>query len=355
MNKAWILNLLRMKGMSRRKLGHLEEGLGGLDVLLHATYEELVDLEVPPSLARTIVQERDLAKWEEAIAGWADKGIYTLALCDPRLPDWVREIPDPPRLLFAAGRIDELGQMKKRIAVVGTRHPSPYGRKMARTIARDLAKSGAAVVSGMAYGIDGEAHKGALDADGFTIAVLGNGVDMAYPKSNQALYDQIYMRGVVLSEHPPGTPPLAHHFPERNRIVAALSNGLLVIEAAKKSGALITAEMAMEQGRTLFALPSNVGHAVSEGTLALLREGAIPVGSADHINEDMGWDRILSGEKKRHSDYPILQVLHQHGSQSVDEIAHRLEMDTALALSSLTMLEIQGSVIRGPGGTYSTR
>ncbi|MHB9130542.1 MAG: DNA-processing protein DprA [Armatimonadota bacterium] len=212
-------------------------------------------------------------------------GIRLIPYYDPGYPTRLRTIPDPPCVLFVKGEL--LPEDDRAIAIVGSRRASPYGRHVAAELAAGLAQRGLIVVSGMAIGTDTAAHEGCLRAGGRTIAVLGSGVDVIYPPENTTLYERIAAQGAVISENPPGAPPSRISFPIRNRIISGLSLGVIVVEASEKSGALITVDHALEQGREVFAVPGSVNSTQSRGTHHLLRDGARLVESVDDVLEDL--------------------------------------------------------------------
>jgi DNA processing protein len=216
----------------------------------------------------------------------ASAGFTVTALGDPEYPDLLAALPDPPLALYHRGPLPHADH--PAVAIVGTRAASPYGLTMARGIARDLAAAGMTIVSGLAQGIDGAAHRGALEVeDGRTIAVLATGVDVCYPPGHRNLYQDLWRRGTVMSEAPPGTGPARHLFPRRNRIISGLARGLVVVEAPVRSGAMITAKLAGEQGREVFAVPGPATSPASAGVHELLRNGARFVRSAADVLEDM--------------------------------------------------------------------
>lgn len=219
---------------------------------------------------KSSVKEREIYYW------CLQNGVNILTMSTPEYPGRLLELPDAPLLLYVRGKLPDVDK-NVLIAAVGTRRYSEYGRQHAYTICYDIARCGGIVVSGMARGIDSICHRGALDAGGLTIAVLGCGIDRCYPPENGALMEEIAHNGAIVTEYPPTTPPEGRNFPVRNRIISGLCQGTLVIEADEHSGALITAKRAYEQGRQVFALPGDVGEAGSQGPNLLIREGAIPV------------------------------------------------------------------------------
>ncbi|MDA0788502.1 MAG: DNA-processing protein DprA [Proteobacteria bacterium] len=283
-------------------------------------------------------------------------GHHLLTYCDPEYPRSLKEIPDPPALLFAAGDLAALDQ--PRLSMVGSRTPTRLGLRTAHRMAADLADQGFAVVSGLALGIDAASHQGALDAAGSTIAVLGTGCDRCYPARHRPLAEQIVKSGLLLSEFPLGTTPNAWHFPHRNRIVTGLSRGTIVVEARLPSGSLISARLALEQGREVFAVPGPVTSTTSHGCHQLIRDGATLVESAADV--------LAEFEVYIHS-HPIGEVsppasLNQHQEtlfglidsqpQTVDELVAGCGLSAEVVLGALVELEIMG-LICGEKGGYS--
>ena len=238
-------------------------------------------------LVKKARSSRDLKAAEQTLARCAREGIRILTLEDERYPVRLKNIPDPPLVLYYKGTLPDLDAVPA-IGVVGTRKASAYGITTARQLGWQIAKCGGAVVSGFAAGIDGAAMEGALMAGGTVVGVLGCGVEQIYPKSNRGLFARMVDDGCIISEYPPGTPPNKWNFPRRNRIISGLSSGVLVVEAPEKSGSLITARLAGEQGRDVFVVPGNVDLPTFAGSYHLLREGATPVNS--------GWDILCEYE-----------------------------------------------------------
>lgn len=227
-----------------------------------------------------------MMRGERELARLTGGGAVALTFEDPRYPPLLRELPDPPPVLYVLGRPELLGMPS--VAIVGSRAATTYGRRTAFTLARNLAHCSLTVVSGLALGIDTEAHAGSLAGGGSTVAVLGCGLDVVYPKQNSALYKKIAAQGALVSEYPLGTPPEGFRFPARNRIIAGLSRGVVVVEAAKRSGSLITAQIALDCGREVFAVPGQVDSCKSEGAHWLLKQGAKLVQSLQDIVDELG-------------------------------------------------------------------
>ena len=268
-------------------------------------------------------------------------------------PESLRSIDAPPEALWIRGRLPWLARTP-RIAIVGTRAPTPYGEAQAARFAAALARAGVTVVSGLARGIDQAAHRAALEQDGATVAVLGCGVDRPWPAGELA--EALATRGLLLSEFEPGEPPRPHHFPLRNRVISGLCAGVLVVEAAQASGSLITARWAADQGRAVWALPGRVDHPMSRGTHRLIREGAALVEAPEEILAEIGVAPAdappespgpeLSGSKRA-----ILETL-QGETLTSEEISRRLGRPLTVVLVELVELEMAGRLARTPGGLY---
>ncbi len=295
-----------------------------------------------------------------------------ITLGDVRYPAAMLDTPDPPLMLHALGQVDALQNLHRlcAVAMVGSRNPTPQGLINAREFASSLAASGLVVVSGMALGIDGAAHEGALQgatADGLaTIAVVGTGLDRVYPKQHRDLAHRIALRGVILSEYPLGTPPLAHHFPQRNRLISGLSQATLVIEAALPSGSLITARQALEQGRDVMAIPGSIHSAQAKGCHALIKQGAKLVESAQDVLEELRLPQPSGQQALNLADHPspqyatapgnneeaVLLRAMGHDPVSLDALQARCGWPTAQLQAQLLELELMGQVGRLPGGLF---
>lgn len=281
---------------------------------------------------------------------------------DNRYPSNLREIADPPVALFVAGDPDTLNLTQ--LGIVGSRNPSVTGRRMASQLANQLARTGFAIASGLALGIDYCAHKGTLDADGYTIAVLGSGPDKIYPARHRKLAENISRQGALVSEFPPGTLPLARHFPRRNRIISGLSIGILVVEADKRSGSLITARYAVEQGREVFAVPGSIYNPLAKGCHYLIKQGAKLVESIEDIMEELHLNLhtihtgINNEDKQGHTDINIdinyRQLLDNLSFDpvSIDRLIEVTGLTSDTVSSMLLILEVQG-VVSSAGGLYT--
>ncbi len=298
---------------------------------------------------------------DEEIKKASVQGVEIISRLDKRYPAALKEIHDPPILLYVKGRLPS--ESVPKVAVVGSRVASLYGIRTAETISRGLAEAGVAVVSGMAVGIDSAAHQGALSADGVTIAVLGGGLSRLYPHENKKMAQEIVKKGAVISEYPMEMSPRPAYFPIRNRIISGLSSAVLVVEAKQKSGALITVDLALEQGRDIFAVPGNVDSARSGGTNALLKEGAKLAMSADDILEELNIKKVSAparGEKRKSSEpatnlseeeNKLLSLINSE-SAHVDSLIEHSGASASKTIAALSLLEIKGFLKQLPGKHY---
>jgi DNA processing protein len=300
-------------------------------------------------LTRPAIEIRAAAALERAGAA----GIALIAWTDAAYPPSLTALIDPPPALWVRGSTAVFGP--PAVAIVGSRAGSPYALAVAERLAADLASCGVVVVSGLARGVDSAAHRGTLAAAGTTIAVLGSGADVVYPREHQDLADEIVERGALVSELAPGTRPLAHFFPMRNRIISGLSRAVVVIEAGEQSGSLITARCALEQGRDVLAVPGNVLSGRNRGGHALLRDGAKIVETADDILEELGFaagPRGGAGPGRTSASDPILDCLLPGEPCDLDLIAERSGLAVARLLPRLAELELLGLVRRAGGGRF---
>jgi len=284
-------------------------------------------------------------------------GVRAITWEDPDYPSLLREIPDPPPLLYVRGTLEP--EDSWAVAVVGTRRASVYGKEVTRRLVTDLARSGITVVSGLARGIDGVAHQAALEAGGRTIAVLGCGVDRVYPPEHRALARRIVEQGALVSEYPLGTPPEARNFPPRNRIISGLSLGVLITEAGRGSGALITADYAAEQGRDVFAVPGSILAAGSGGTNRLIQEGAkLVMETADilrELNLTMAAEQAQAREVLPETETEAAILAHLGAEPvHVDDLGRAVGMPIAEVTSALTLMELKGLVRQVGGMKYVT-
>lgn len=353
---AWIL--LSKLEISPRKRFALLEAFDSPCEIFQASRERL--LEVPG------ITEQNADKILSLAREGVDKekrimekvGAKILTILDPNYPPNLKEIFDPPVVLYVRGEIRE--EDKFAVAVVGTRRPTQYGRSVAHKLASELAQRGFTVVSGLARGIDTSAHRGALDGGGRTIAVLGCGIDIAYPQENKELMEEIAEKGAVVSEFAPGVPPQQWHFPIRNRVISGLSLGTVIVQAPEGSGALITADLALEQGREVFAVPGNIEDPRSKGPHQLIKEGAKLVEFVEDIITELGIPSRISHPSSAPRTQALLlppeeeQLLKllSHEERYIGDISKEAGLPPAQVASLLTLLELKGLVKRLPGDHF---
>jgi DNA processing protein len=356
---AW-LRLLETPGVGREAARELLAAFGSPEAVLQASTEARKAV-VPPGPAAALAQAPDPfaarlgAGWQWLTSG--DDARDAVVLGDPRYPPALLDSPDPPLLLYVRGRIDLLE--RPAIAIVGSRNATAQGLENARAFAAHLGGAGWVVVSGLALGIDGAAHEGALAGGGGTIAVVGTGLDLVYPARHRALAEKIAADGLLISEFAVGTPALAENFPIRNRIIAALARGTLVVEAAVQSGSLITARLALEAGRDVFAIPGSIHSPQSRGCHALIKQGAKLVDSANDIVDELtplaGVARMASatpaGDHPAPAKDPILDAL-GFDPIGLDELIARTGRSAADLSARLLDFELQGRVARLPGQRF---
>jgi DNA processing protein len=292
---------------------------------------------------------------------------HLITVAEPDYPELLRQLPDPPVGLFVSGNLALLST--PQLAVVGSRNPTPYGRETAESFARHLSTCGLTITSGLAAGIDAASHRGALQGSGSTVAVCGTGLDVIYPRSSEALARDIERTGALVSEYLPGTPPRKHHFPRRNRIISGLSLGTIVVEATLGSGSLITARLAADQGREVFAIPGSIHNPMAKGCHELIRQGAKLVDSAEHILSELGplaaalrsslaiqideaIDSTGISRARLDKDYKILLDALGFEPLGVDQLVTRSGLGADSVASMLLMLELNGRVESYPGGLY---
>lgn len=328
----------------------------GLPGRIFASGRRAIAGVIEERLAETLLATDNRAQVEAALAWSRIPGNAVLTLADPDYPQALLQTTDPPSLIYAKGRVELLN--RPAIAIVGARNASPQGTQNAETFARALADAGLAIVSGLALGIDAAAHRGALRQPGGTLAVVGTGADRIYPARNASLARDIAELGVVISEFPLGTPPSAHNFPRRNRLIAGLARGVLVVEAAVESGSLITARLAAELGREVLAIPGSIHSPLSRGCHRLIKEGAKLVESAQDVLEEMHWQGAATIAA---APPPSVPAGDEHEALLVQMGFDPVDPDTLLARSGLTpdalfailtMLELDGRIVRLSGNRF---
>ncbi|HVF64500.1 MAG TPA: DNA-processing protein DprA [Casimicrobiaceae bacterium] len=333
----------------------LLQRFGSAEGIFAATHAQLTQA-VPPPLAARILAHPDAGVFERTRAWLDHPDHHLLAWDDDDYPHALLELGDAPPVLFYRGRRDALNT--PAIAIVGSRHATPQGVDNARMFARALSQAGLAIVSGLALGIDAAAHRGALDAGAPTIACVGTGPDRIYPASNDALADEIVATGGLVSEFLPGTPPLRQNFPRRNRLISGLARGVLVVEATLQSGSLITARLAGEQGRDVFAIPGSIHSPFSKGCHKLIREGAKLVETAQDVLDELAIPGVALSidngvaRERGATAYPAIIAALGGDPCDVDTLIARTQLSAASLSAALVELELDGHVAALPGGRW---
>lgn len=366
----YLLGLSCVPGLGAIKIKDLLECFGDVASVWYASTRELKRVEGIGLLAEEIVKHREKVNIDALVKNLEKENIGYITILDDNYPEILKNIYDPPPVLFYKG---ELSFEEPAVAIVGSRRSTGYGRKVAEKLAYELAQRGITIVSGLARGIDTHGHLGALKARGRTIAVTGSGLDIIYPPENKKLYNQIVEKGLVLSEYPPGVKPHPGNFPRRNRIISALSLGVVVVEAARRSGSLITADLALEQGKEVFAVPGNIDRPGSQGTNNLIKLGARLVTGVNDILEELflfketkftgtsAPDNLVSRESGKGVIYPelneeekrLIEIIQEETELHINEIIERSGWPAARVNTVLLKLELKGLISREPGKKYS--
>jgi DNA processing protein len=365
------LGLSRVEGLGVRGAHRLLERFNVPQAAYMASLTELESAGLPAPICRALFSQAGLREAEKEAEAARKTGCEIITWADEAYPPLLRQIADPPLVIYIRG--DARALARHSLAVVGTRRPTPYGLQVARRLARDLAERQLVIVSGLARGIDSAAHHGALDAHGVTVAVQGRGMDEIYPKENKKLAERILEAGAIISEFPLGTGPAPENFPIRNRIISGLSLGVMVVEASEYSGSLITARLATEQNREVFAVPGNVTSPQSLGPNYLIKQGAKLVdqwmdvieefppeirgqllppptdAGAQHLATESStlFDQSLTGEQKQ-----VLEALRPDQAIFVDDIFDRVPLTHPRILQTLLELEMSGLVQQLPGKNF---
>ncbi|TWT91114.1 hypothetical protein Mal64_15130 [Pseudobythopirellula maris] len=347
------------RGLGPRTRSKLLAAFGSAEGALRAAGDELRRVSgVGPKLVQAMAGTIDAAEARRRLDRARELGIEPVVDSDPRYPASLREIPDPPAVLYVRGVLEPADQMA--VAVVGTRRPTRYGERATAWVAESLARAGLVVVSGLARGVDGVAHRAALGAGVRTIAVMAGGLHEIYPPEHRRLADEVAAQGALVTESPPGTPPMSGSFPQRNRIISGLSLGVVVVEAAGRSGALITARHATEQGREVFAMPGPFDSPQSVGCHRLIQDGAKLVTSIDDILEELGsLTRPIPGEggastrsvgelKLTDQERLVLQAI-EAAPTAIDDVIDRSELPAHRVLATVSMLETRNLIRRVSG------
>lgn len=359
--RAWCA-FLRLPGVGPVLGAQLLERFGSPEALFDAGPRAWRAAGVPDRTAAGLATP-DWAAADVDMTWLAQPGRSLITREDPRYPAQLADTAGPPLALYLIG--DPAALQLPQIAVVGARSATPQGLDNAREFSAELARRGLAITSGLALGVDGAAHAGALSAGGTTLAVCGNGLDRVYPARHRELAHQIAASGLLVSEYPPGTAPKPDHFPRRNRLISGLSLGVLVVEAARESGSLITARLAAEQGRDVFAIPGSIHNPLARGCHALIREGARLVETVDDILEELApqlrarltaeaADLVPLRDRFDGPEDPVLAAIGDDPT-AFDVIVARTGMDAAALNARLLELELSGAIGAGPGDTFMRR
>ncbi len=350
--------------VSAKQLMEIKAYFGSLQAGLQASHSDWQKAEIlrPKQLA-SLLEGGVQQKVEQALQWQQAENHHMLTLEDARYPKLLKEISDPPILLYIKGQISQL--CDPQLAVVGSRHASKMGGQIAEDFSRHLSEQGLTITSGLARGIDAAAHRGGLKGVGSTIAIIGTGIDRVYPAAHRALAHQIAEQGALVSEFPLGAGPLAYHFPLRNRIISGLSVGVLVVEAAVQSGSLITARTAMEQGREVFAVPGSINNPQAKGCHQLIKQGAKLVETGQEILEELQPLIEVSLQKRAEPDQPSPQAqlfampegekllaYIEHDPISLDELVVMSKMPASEIQAQLMMLELNGQIEALSGGRW---
>lgn len=354
-DKRFWVGFTLVKGIGAVRLRALLDYFGDAETAWNASLFDLVGAGLSPKLAERILQVRSVVNLDEYIAQTVRNGIRILTWNDPEYPAHLSEIDQPPPVLYLRGEMTP--EDAWAVAIVGTRSITPYGRQVTEELATALAQNGVTIVSGLARGVDAVAHRAALNAGGRTLAVLGSGVDKIYPPEHRALAEQIAAQGAILSDYAPGTPPDSANFPPRNRIISGLSMAVVVVEAGDTSGALITAEFAVEQGREVFAVPGSIFAPQSRGPNHLISNGAKILLSPQSVLEALDLTRNVERRAIRKAvpaDPTEAILLEALGAEPihVDDIRARVALPIETVSAALAMMELKGMVRQVGGMNY---
>jgi len=362
--REWLI--LANARMSGPQIADLVEHFGSTGAILLAGTGDLRRTGVAEAIAERVARP-DLAATERALKWLQEPRHHIVHFTSPDYPGLLQQISDAPALMYVVGNPDALHL--PALAIVGSRNPTRGGRQNAHDFAAHLGQTGFSILSGLAQGIDTAAHLGALAADAITVAFLGHGIDRIYPAENRALAHRIAERGALISEYPLGSSPRREHFPQRNRLISGCSLGTLVVEAARRSGSLITARLASEQGREVFAIPGSIHNTLSRGCHQLIRQGAKLVESAEDIVSELGpmvehlSEQLMQNDNTaeaapdlsgdRDDDYKLLIDALGHDPATADDIAGKSGLTIEQVSSMLLILELEGKVEPLHGGQYS--
>ena len=364
---SWLA-LALTPGLASRLSARVLKQFGSPDGVFRASLSDLESCHLPAPVVQAIVKKEAFKRAEKELAGIRKiAGCGLLNWTEPEYPQTLLQIYDPPVLLYVRGDTQVLNLPS--LSIVGTRKPTLYGTQMAQRLGRELAARGLVIVSGLARGIDAIGHQGALDANGRAIGVLGTGIDLCYPKENKKLYEKVLERGAIISEFPLKTHPAPENFPVRNRIVAGMPLGVVVVEGAQYSGSLITSRLAMEFGREVFGVPGNVTQPVSFAPNLLIKQGAKLVTCGEDVIEELPTPvraALVKAEQPEAEQRNLLAAAALNGSQKklyellsaeepmhIDDIVERSGLNSSEVLATLFDLEMKGIVRQSPGKRFS--
>ncbi|TFH34821.1 MAG: DNA-protecting protein DprA, partial [Anaerolineales bacterium] len=342
---SFWLAFSHVPGVGSVRITRLLDAFGSLERAWHVDAQALRSAGIGPKTTQSILRVRSELNLEDALARVHQLGVRIITLVSADYPEALRHIQGPPAWLFVKGGLLESDRFA--VAMVGTRRASAYGKAITEDLASELASMGLTIISGLARGIDAIAHQAALSAEGRTLAVLGSGIDQIYPSEHRRLAGQICEHGALVSEYPPGTLPEGHHFPARNRIIAGLAMGVIVIEAAERSGALITADFAAEQGKDVFAVPGDINRKTSRGTNRLIQDGAHPLLAAVDVMEILNLRPFEIGSSEQ-TDMPgdevqvVLLKLLGEAPAHIDVLYQKTGLPIHEIQAALSMLELRG-------------
>lgn len=360
MEEVYLMWLTRVEGIGFKRANILLEHFGSAEAIWRAEPAEIRAIAgFSEKMGDLLISSRDENQLNDWIIELEEKEIEFYSYWHPRYPRLLKEITDPPLGIYVRGELpdDDIDT----VAIIGARKCSRYGATVAYDIAKDLGRTNVIVVSGMARGIDSEGHKGIIDGGGKTIAVLGCGVDICYPPENRELMNRIIENGCVISEFAPGMPAVSGNFPSRNRIIAGLSKMVVVVEAGKKSGTLITADMALDYGRDVFVVPGNVTSALSYGTNALIKQGCPIITEGNDILEALGIAykeaekvkfKIKTAENISAEEKEVYDLIEDGTPISAETLCRRLHKDIQDVQYILSLLELSGYIVKVPQAGY---
>jgi DNA processing protein len=343
--------LCTTKYIGLRKIREIINYFGDIKNVWNGNFNDFIGTKcLKPETIKNLIERRNKEKLTLEIESIKNKGIDLLSIDDVEYPSRLKSIYDPPPILYTKGKYKKC---QMYISIVGSRKCSSDGRMIAREFSKKLSQMGIGIISGLARGIDTEAHIGALNGNGFTCAVLGCGCDITYPPENGKLMNAIEKDGYIVSEYPPGTQPFSYNFPARNRIISGLSDGVLIVEAGDKSGALITVDYALEQGKEVFAIPGSILNSMSKGTNMLIRDGAKIVTGIEDIFNEFGIENIIQESDNQQDDLSekenqILKTV-SDSPIHIDDLVKKISIRVGELNSALTSLELKGIIKILPG------